>query len=663
MVTLTGQSRGDTSELNVSSISFSTVEEQGSLQLSGKDEYLRAGTTTYVTSNSVETNENAKLGNTFAKGQDQKIKIGLLANEIAPRDEGSMWLAVFSREPLSQADSLNIYIYPTVTSMDIANYDLYTRASYTNVVGQQLTSALTLMNKHGGSGGTDRSYFYINGVSAKQISTLDSLYCISGNQGTDLNAYIDYAVIQQVRSGTVINTWQKDGYNRMASLGVDLSMQSENPEGLYNQQKVFLQLSDDSTTDTEKKLIPEKTDMAVALRYTSTVDPTGKEVDTPYIYITDQDYTRIQSGMMIELTFDTPYVKEITGLKIAKQGDVTARVNLACAGNYARATRKDEEGVLQSWSSFPNYLDVSTTPTTLAASQDPKDQVQPLYLTVTTSPADAAVESGTTCPVRMHVGYETSTGITGETDPDYLDLSDFIKDRNQHSFLTGETQEIQLLTRGMYKLYYLDLEPYIPAGADRSDIAGWSLESISAQLGVDGVKQSRSLKERIIEGSPKRINFQNVTMSVTAFWENRAIDSNETRTITDGTGDFVVDSNIPVRFRPVLKGSIAEYDVLVEHKVGDSKETLDLSSVMKTSTLNDGNKEYTFTPPRNYQDATGNGTNQVYYVTFTSQENPEVKCVYTVTVRPEALETTVSGNSASSTNTTGGTDTIDTGNL
>gem|GEM_PF-1850621 len=664
MVTLTGQSRGDTSEMNVSSISFSTVEEQGSLQLSGKDEYIHSGTTTYVTSNSVETNETAKLGNTFAKGQDQKIKISLLANEIAPRNEGSLWLAVFSREPVSQQDSLNIYIYPTTASMPIANYDLYTRATYSNVVGQQLTSALTLMNKHVGTGGTDRSYFYLNGLSAKQIATLDNLYCISGNQGSDLNAYIDYAVIQQVRSGTVINTWQKDGYNKMASMGADLTMQSENPEGMYNQQKVYLQLSDDSGTDAEKKLIAEKTDIAVALRYTSSVDPTEKEVDTPYIYITDQDYYRIQAGMMIELTFDTPYVKEVKGLKIAKQGDLNATIDLACVENYARASQKDEEGVLISRSNFVDELVVSTTPTTLEASLDEADVVKPLYVTFTTSPADAAVESGTSSPVRMAIGYGTVSGLATETDPDYLDISYFITDRNQHSFLTGETQEIRLLTRGIDELHYIDLEPYTPTGADKTTLAGWSLESVSAQLGVNGDKKSRSIKERIREGEPKRINFQNLTMSVTAFWENRAVNANETRTITDGVGDFAVDSNVSIRFRPVLIGSISDYDVMVERKVGDTRETLDHTNVMKVNKLSNNNREYVFTPARNYMDASGNGTNQVYYVTFESKENPEIKCVFTVTVQPEALEGTVSGNSTNTTTTdtsSTGSDTSDSG--
>ena len=658
MVTLTGQSRGDTSEMNVSSISFSTVEEQGSLQLSGKDEYIRSGMTTYVTSNSVETNETAKLGNTFAKGQDQKIKIGLLANEIAPRNEGSLWLAIFSREPVSQQDSLNIYIYPTTTSMPIANYDLYTRATYTNVMGQQLTSAQTLMNKHEGTGGGDRSYFYLNGLSAKQISTLDNLYCISSNQGSDLNAYIDYAVIQQVRSGTVINTWQKDGYNKMASMGADLTMQSENPEGMYNQQKVYLQLSDDTGTDKETKLIAEKTDIAVALRYTSSVDPTEKELDTPYIYITDQDYTRIQAGMMIDLTFDTPYVKEVKGLKIAKQGDLNATLKLACVDNYARSSLKDEEGVLINRSSFTDELVLATTPTTLTASLNEADVVKPLYVTFVTSPAEAAVESGTTNPVRMAIGYETVSGVSTETDPDYLDISSFITNRNQHSFLTGETQEIRLLTKGINELQYIDLEPYTPTGADRTTLAGWSLDSITAQLGDDGDKKSRSIQERVREGEPKRINFQNLTMSVTAFWENRAVNANETRTITDGEGNFAVDSNVTIRFRPVLIGSISDYDVMVERKVGETRETLDYTNMMTSSKLSgSNNREYLFTPPRNYADAGGNGTNQVYYVTFEARENPEIKCVYTVTVQPEPLESTVSGNSALAVESSGTTGT------
>ncbi|MBR1693213.1 MAG: hypothetical protein IJ711_10655, partial [Lachnospiraceae bacterium] len=271
MVTLTGQSRGDTSQMNISAISFNTVDEEGSLQLSGNDEYVRTGATTYVTSNSVETSETSKLGNTFGKGQDQKIKIGLLTNEIEIKEQGSQWLAVFSREPVSQNDTLNVYIYPTSNSIPIANWDLYTRAFYTNVSGLQLTSALTLMNKHTATDKNDKSYFYLNGLSAKQLASLDHIYAISGNQGNNLNAYIDYAIIQQVRSGTVINTWQRAGNNAMASLGVDMGTQSYVSQGQYDMQKVFLQLSASGTE--EAKLTAEKNDIALSLKYTSTIDP------------------------------------------------------------------------------------------------------------------------------------------------------------------------------------------------------------------------------------------------------------------------------------------------------------------------------------------------------------------------------------------------------
>ncbi len=647
--TLTGQSRGDTSELSIAALSFNTIEEAGRLQLSNKDEYVRTGKTTLITSNSVVTGENAKLANTFAKGDDQKIKIGLLPNEVEVKDQGSKWLAVFSREPLSQNDTLNVYIYPTDDSIPVSSYNLQCKAEYTNVSGMPYATANMQMQKHEGTGENgDRSYFFINGLSAKGIASLDALIAVA-TTGGDINAYADYAVVQQVRSGTVINTWQKNGGRGLLASGVRMITQGEKTKGLYDQQKVLLQLSDEGTQ--AAKLIAEKEDIAVSIRYTTTVDPTSREVYSAYKYLTDEQITRIQAGDVVEMWFNEPYVKDITGLRIIKFGDtVQATLDGAAVVNYERASSADKEPLMNGWFSFTDKIVLMGTPTTLDAKGTmivSENVVQPLKISFTTAKAGGFTESGTATPVRMTIGYEDVFRNVHEVT--YEDIRAFIADRDVHSFNTGETQEIYLLTKGMQKVRYLTLEPYTDAPQDGSYSitdnvkAGWTIDEISAMLGENGIPVSRSLGERITEGQPKKINLTNLSFAITAFYYSRAIDANETRTVVDKDADFTVATDIPITFRPDLYGSDEGFTITVSRKVGDTMEPVP-DVVKAVNNKNTKKTEYVFTPPSNYT-----GTNQVYYVVFESKENNAVKVQFTITVQSGV---TVSENSAQSGDTT-----------
>ena len=651
MATLTGQSRGDTSELNVASLSFNVVEEAGELQISGKDEYVRTGETTYITSNSVETSETSKLGNTFGKGQDQKIKIGLLTNEVAPRDEGSKWLAVFSREPVSQNDTLDIYIYPTADSVPIDTWTLYTRAAFDNVSGKQFTTSLTQMNRHIATDENDRSYFYLNGLNARAMSTLGELYAVGSTSNGDNNAYIDYAVVQQVRSGTVINTWQRNGLKKMISTGVSMTSQGDKTAGLYDQQKVLLQLS---TTTAETKLTAEKNDLAISLRYTASVDPSGKEVYSAYKYVTDQKVTTLYGGDVIELTFDQPYVKNVTGVRVVKVGSVDVTIDRMVVINYARSGNNDDNPSVAGWFSFTDPHVTQATPTVVEATGTEKaspNVVQPLTFTFKTSQPGDIAESGTQSPVRMTIYYEDAYGNAQST-PTIADIRPYLTDRTVRTFQTGEVQEVKMLVAGVQKIRYIEIEPYTIGGrTDTSAAAAWSLDAVSAQLGTD-VPLTRSVGERIYEGSSKRINFQNMSMTVSGYYYSQAANSYETRTITDGNMEFTVASNQPIIFRPLLTGSIMDMNVIVERKVGDTKEVIDSTDLIKKEKVTDEKIEYTFTPARNFT-----GDNQVYYVTFESEENPNVKCTFTLTIQSEALVSENSAGSGTQSNTAGSTDT------
>ncbi len=640
-VTLSGKATESDSRLPISSVSFQTIEEDGELRQNNNDELMKDAVTTYIAGSRAPGKGACHVGE-FELGREGSIVIGMEENEIAVKDQGGRWMAVYAKEVPSEEDVVNVIIYPSEKSMSIDSWNLSCRADYEDVTGQARSAGGGMMEKHIASGEEDGgTYFYKNGLPASGISVLSHVYAIASDQGSNNNTYIDHALVQHVRGGQVIESWYLNGYDAQASVtGVTMKPGSPQTGEIYDIQTVRLQISANTK---EASLIAEKDDLAVAIRYTTTIDPTGKVVTSAYRYLTKEEVNSIRGGDILALHFEEPYVKEIVGISVYAIGsNVTGSIDLAQASNYHTASSEHENPALAGWYSFTSPLTIGRAPSVMNVSSNEgsgDNVVDLLTMSFTTAGPSGTEESGTDGSVKATIGYEDTHGSVHTLTVN--DLCPYITDERQY-FETGSTKTVKILVTGMQKLRYVELEPKkevtdnsSQSSSNANGNAGWTLSSMSAQLGDDGIVISRAVDQRILEGKPHKINFSNIRMTTSANYYSSAAGSSETYTAINDAKELTIASDAKVTFRPQLYGSDKGFNATVSKVVGNAEQAL--SNVL-TRTYNSTTKEYeyTFTPERNLT-----GSNIIYIVRFVSVENEDAATKFTITQRSEG---TVSSN-------------------
>ncbi len=652
--TLIGQTLDKKSEWPVTSLSFSVVEEDGNLWLTSGGEYLRKGKSRFLASNMAFESGEGVLRTEFEPGQSKEVSVLLQANELAVRKEGSKWLSVYSNEPVNQNDAIAIYVYPASDGKSINDWDLRCRADYTDSLGQSFSVSGQSENanmKKSMDGGEEApaGYFYTDTISGNGIAVLDTLYLEGVGVSEHDDCRIDHALIQQIRGNEVIRTCYLDGHNTRLSSVIGLRAGSgQKAADVTQRQVVSLQLSEDTP---EMLLTAKEQDLAVAISYQSSLDPTGKEVFSPYRYLTDEEIYKIRSGQILEVTFSEPYVKEITGIRLVSTGDVKGKVDRACAANYLVSEADESVRTLSGWYSFGSGVTLSQTAVTMqhtGTQSDSEKVVWPLELTFTTAGAQGAEESGIDVPVRMTVGFEDAYGNAGTLRVE--DIRKYITDEENRNFETGSERVVKILTEGIHNISYIELQPYRTSGASsgtNGDL-GWSLARISAKVG-DKAAVIRSIGDRIYEANAKRINFSNVKLSVKATYKSLSNDATESKSVINDDADFAIASSITVSFHGELYGSDQGIETLVERKVGESTQNENSLLTRKSSGSSGKTADFEFAPPRNIS-----GANIIYYITLRSKENPDASCKFTVTVQPEAqVTTTTNGTTQNGTNQNG----------
>ncbi|MCR5283515.1 MAG: hypothetical protein K6E18_09105 [Lachnospiraceae bacterium] len=644
--TLIGEASDQKSEWPVTSLSFSVVEEDGSLWLTNGGEYLRKGKSRFLASNMAFEGGEGVLRTEFEPGQSTEVSLLLQANELAVRKEGSKWLSVYSNEPVNQNDAIAIYVYPASDGKSISDWDLRCRADYTDSMGQSFSVSGQSENanmKKSMDGGEESpaGYFYTDTISGNGIAVLDTLYVEGVGIGEHDDCRIDHALIQQIRGNEVIRTCYLDGHNtRLGSVIGLRATRGQKTADVTQRQVVSLQLSEDTP---EMLLTAREQDLAVAISYRSSLDPTGKEIFSPYRYLTDEQIYKIRSGQILEMTFSEPYVKEVTGIRLMSAGDVKGKVDRACVASYLVSEADESSRTLSGWYSFGSGVTLSQSAVTMQSTgtqTDSEKVVWPLELTFTTAGAQGTEESGIDVPVRMTVGYENAYGNAGTMRVE--DIRKYITDEENQNFETGSERVVRMLTEGVHNITYIELQPYRSGQTGSSGTSGqelgWNLSKIAAKVG-DQAAVMRSVGDRILETAAKRINFNNVKLSVKATYKNLANDANESKSVINDDADFAISSGITVTFHGELYGSDQGIETLVERRVGDSVQTENNLLTRKSSSTTAKTADFEFTPPRNIS-----GSNIVYYVTIRSKENAEASCRFSVTVQPEAQVSTTTQN-------------------
>ncbi len=470
--------------------------------------------------------------------------------------------------------------------------------------------------------------YFATGINAQGFKALNSVTVYGARGGSGISGGNVRAVVQRLRSGVVINTWELEGSGYTDIGGITLA---DTTKKTSERQQLLLQLG----SDTEASLLTaEKNDIAVALYYRAD-DPSGTELRSPYVYLTDQGYTQLRPGQMIELDYRELNIAEITGVALVSSGTINASVDGASATDEAYSVETGETIQTKGVYSFAEKLAVTKVPYRMTA--DGIHTIQPLSLTFTTALSAAGdVSAGTGGPVRMTVGYYDRYGdLLKKT---YDDIRPYIAD-GAASFSAGSTVRVEMLVPDVDELRWIELEPLSEAKATQeTDVnavteleatrAMWTLDSVAASLGNGALTKHCDVKQQIMEGAPLRINMADILIAADVYLDGGA----EKQTVTGGTLSMLIPSGESLRIVPKIIGSyegftgtLSEVDAASgaigmaylndtrgytkesiaakAAEASDSREAAIWSKAsIETGTFEVGKNEVKFIPPRNYTD-------------------------------------------------------------
>ena len=643
----------------ISSLGVYTISDKGFRYVNENDEIVYTGKTAAVCSNAETINLMV-----CPKGSRQEgVKVNMTTDrQNIVYSESNKWVSVVSREPISSKDTLNIYLYMRSDADDKSSYDLAATVEYTNVGGMTAKSTKRVMNKNTDS---SENMFYLQGVDVKQMSVLNNLDIDSASDNL-CYAPIDYAMVQRVRSGVVIDTYYI--YYGGADPGSTNTTVKAGPSSASQSTGESQVVTIDFGGDTKSmQLLAENRDLAVAIKYISSAGNVGgseTEYSSPYIFLTDQEYTTLYNGQSVDITFHEKYVKEITGIELVPSGQVAADITGAVVTTYQQTDVDVEENILPTaWYSFPGskHVEVSqgnntgtlnlTDPVvSTESSTDVTDVVMPVTMTIETAAAAKDYESGTNTPIRMKLYY---TGAQGESE--VYTVEDITKvAQSGSSFATEGTATLNFMLTGVRSLTSVTFEPY---DSDDGNIAGWSPKKLTVQTrSVTGTNtMSREIDTRFYEGMAEesRIILSNIVLSATVAVKTTTEDDyDKTYSTLNQDVNILIDDLQTMRVLPVLNGSGQGFTYTLQRVGTDGSAGAEVSLTEENGiTIN--SKSY-LTLDAAYLELGS------YQLTIKSEENTKLSTVVKFTIEQHKDKKEDSATAGSTTDTTTGGSTTDT---
>ena len=645
-----------TSSLNwhISGVALYLVNGPGKLRLNANGEYeqfydagMELTRLAYSTSEAMPyaySQHIEKYNNNPANPNAADITVNFTENLIEVNPEAKQWTSIVSREPASRNDTLNIFLWPDAAT-DASAYGGVTKIVYSDLDGnpqQASTGAMDLALYNG------EPVFYATNVRANNLSGISSITFYSGS-GERISG-IRRGLIQRVRSGVVVKSWEVGG-SGLSDFGIVLG---ELPTTAAQEQRVLLQLGADtgrsalSPQQDDSGVKTATDDLAVALWYRSD-NPNATELRTPYVYLTDQGYTEIHPGQLVELKFDQVNVSDITGISLVSSGGVQASVD---AGYVVDRQIGREDGALvrvRGEYSFALPVTVSNVPNRM----NPSGSVTPLTMTFLTDKSQENISGGTGDPVRMTMGYYDRYGSLHT--PVYEDLRIYIEG-DDAVFRADRETVVSMLVPGLDELRWIELEPYKEQRTGDS-AATWNLKEVRSRIGESGSEADRSVGQLIVEGKPLRLSMADILLYADVFIGGSA----EAQTMTGGSRDIQLQSGESIRVASTLRGSAEGLAVKLEGRdpitgatgnaeLGDTRgytqEFLEqkrrdaateaeaaiwAAARVQSGSLNaDDPANVTFTPPRNYTDG-----DLGYRLTIYSREAPAAAVTLNIVVKNE----------------------------
>ena len=609
----------NTTDWNINKISVYQINGEGKLRLNAQGEYQRhsAEELTYITAST----EDGYALHFNANGAENTQLIRFADNTITVEKDKSEWTSRITPVPENKNDTLNLYVYTRRdgTESPMSAYTLDAAIQYScseNASARKLS--VQDMNRS-----EEKGMFYAVGLNVFGFTNLGSL-TLHAQAVEEIRASIEYAVIQHVRSGVVIGNYYMDfsGDNVENAIVIEPSGGMDRiPEA---EQQVSLYFTENTVSGV---LSYAERDIAAALRYTTIHDVTNREYSSPYVYLaggTASDeaiYNSIYPGMIAQLTFHEPFVKEITGITVASVGSLTASVDSAIVSDYTVS------GNAYQWNSTSYFADeqvLSHIPHTMQASET---NVVPVELVLETAPSREDVDTGTDDPIRMVIQYTDQTGAMEKTR--IIDnLGTYLVGGSFHA---GDTAVVSLCMKDLGQIRTITLEPY---SDDVYSKAVWGLKRITLRMtqngGASGASDTVSMERTfpdtlIMEGQPKLVNLSNILITTTtSYYNSKMREYNSVNSDANGTVQVLVSSEDEVVIRTYVDGTLPGYSFGVSAvRVRDGAETV------VTCFERSGNQVVFKTP------ANTSGADDVYRVIIRSEEAPAIKAI--VEIRVESV--------------------------
>ena len=404
------RNEGKNADWLISDISINKVGGVGDVYLSSyTGEYIRnIEHSEYLTAT---TTKEVKIGLNDSKTfyfLDHKIEADISS------EDNNAWNTTITRYPVSSDESLNIYVYLTNANGEPYKFSAGDNVDASVVYSSSLgTGALkaSFKNIRAQSATDSSSLLFAQGLPIQSVGSLKSME-LRGNFSSSLKPLVRCVYIEHVQGNVIKDTLYVPFNN--ASLALDKASANISSIEALTPMKQIVRLQ--PKENTSALLTPESSDIAVALRYTSSLDPESTKMvyQSPYVFLTDADYTILDNRNHIEVPFYLSGVGEIVGLTVISSGPTVSFEN-ALITNYPKPSTTDGKEnevttLLGSCSIAESFVSTNIISKLMKTSKD----VTPVTFTFTTPKEDLVAGCGTSGQVGMLITY-TDSGNNQQT--------------------------------------------------------------------------------------------------------------------------------------------------------------------------------------------------------------------------------------------------------
>ena len=329
-------------------------------------------------------------------------------------EDNNAWNTTITRYPVSSDESLNIYVYLTNASGEpyklSAGDNVDASVVYSSSMGTGALKA-SFKNIRAQSSTDTSSVLFAQNLSIQSVGSIKSME-LRGHFSSALKPLVRCVYIEHVQGNVIKDTLYVPFNN--ASLALDKVSANISPVEALTPMRQIVRLQ--PKEGTSALLTPESSDIAVALRYTSSLDPeTTKMVyQSPYVFLTDVDYTILDNRNHIEVPFNLSGIGEIVGLTVISSGPTVSFENALITNHPKPSTTDGKENevttLLSSCSIAESFVSTNIISKMMKTSKD----VTPVTFTFTTPKEDLVAGCGTSGQVGMLITY-TDSGNNQQT--------------------------------------------------------------------------------------------------------------------------------------------------------------------------------------------------------------------------------------------------------